>query len=319
AVLALYALSGLHVVPPDSLGYRQLFGQIISRDLEPGLHWAPPPPLGDLDVWRVQYPRKSDIGYRTELEMIARRRQIRLQAPPDVWHSPVAAMNTDPFVASYLSGDENLLQLSFSVHYFLSDPYAFFYEVDKSLDLVGLYAQVAARRFIAAQPFDSLLTAARIDAESFIHSDLQERLDGLGTGIRVNSVHLIDIHPPQEAVHAFRDVSSAREDRDTYVQEAYVMAERELPLARGDAAVEIARETGAAEIAVAAARGRAAGFRQQAVSYGLYPDILADLLWLETSETVLANRQKFIVPPGTAGNDVVLWKLPAQLPDDGGR
>ncbi|MBU1701111.1 MAG: SO_0444 family Cu/Zn efflux transporter [Candidatus Eisenbacteria bacterium] len=316
--ILIYGLTGFKSVPPDSMGFGRVFNKVTRKNLAPGLHWALPAPFGGIDVWRVNYPRKTDVGYRTDLEMIANRRELRSQSPPDVWHSPVAAMNSDPTVASYLSGDENLFEMSFSVHYFLSDPYNYFYELDKSLDLVNLYAQAVAREIIGSSLLDSLLTSDRSHVELYIRDNLQTHLTHLKTGIRIVSIHLIDIHPPQEAVHAFRDVSSAREDRQTFIHEAYVVTEREIPIARGQSKVEIAEVEAVSLAATAEAKGKAIGYIAQVEAYQRHPAILRDLLWLETSESVLAGRQKFIVPPGTQGHGVILWKLPATLPAPSG-
>ena len=305
---------GFVVVPPDSAGYAKIFGKVVAHDLAPGLHWYPPAPVGETDVWRVRYPRKSDVGFQTSLELIARRKELRRQAPPTEWHSPVTAMNANTAVTSYLTGDENLVELSFTVHYFLSDPYAFFYKATKDRDWVGLYAESVARELIGRSTLDALLTAERYEFESSLGRILQERLDDLGIGVRVNSVHIVDLHPPQGAVNAFRDVSSAREDRQTRIHDAYEGQARELPLARGAAVLDVAREGADAVARVADARGRAAGYSARSRAYRTAPSVLHDLLWIETAEKVLAGHTKVIVPPGTELGTLTLWKLNPPLP-----
>lgn len=305
---------GFVVVPPDSAGYAKVFGRVVARDLPPGLHWAPPPPFGSVDVWRVHYPRKSDVGFQTSLDLIARRKELRAQAPPSEWHSPVTAMNANTEVTSYLTGDENLVELSFTVHYFLSEPYRFFYTAAKDRDWVGLYAEAAARELVARQSLDDLLTAERSALESSLGTVLQERLDTLGIGVRVNSVHLVDLHPPQGAVNAFRDVSSAREDRQTRVHDAYEVQARELPLARGAGELDVARERAEAIAKVADARGRSIGYTARSRAFRTAPNVLRDLLWIETAERVLAGRTKIIVPPGTELGTLTLWKLEPPIP-----
>jgi uncharacterized membrane protein YraQ (UPF0718 family)/regulator of protease activity HflC (stomatin/prohibitin superfamily) len=317
--------SGFAVVPLDSRGYAVVFGRVVRRDLPPGLHWAPPAPVGRLDVWRVLYPRKVDVGFRTDLDLLAERRLVTQGADPNNWHSPVAAMNTDPRVSAYLAGDENLFEMSFSVHFTLSDPYVFFYRIDKDRDVVGLYAEAAARSLVARRPLEELLTANRQGLEKRVARDVQSWMDRLGTGVRVVSVHVVDLHPPQDAVFAFRDVSSAREDRETRIHTARQRQAREIPLARGRAAQDVARARATAEAAQVLAGGRASGFSARAAAFASHRPLLRDLLWREAAERVLAGRQKFIVPPGGAGGGVTLWQdrpplLPSAAPGrrDGG-
>ena len=67
---------------------------------------------------QVQFTGSVDtsIVELTDLTLVELRREFMRVAPQDGWHSPVAAMNTRPAQASYLTGDGNLLELSFSVH-----------------------------------------------------------------------------------------------------------------------------------------------------------------------------------------------------------
>jgi uncharacterized membrane protein YraQ (UPF0718 family)/regulator of protease activity HflC (stomatin/prohibitin superfamily) len=314
AALAVYLATGFVSIPPDSLGYGRVFGKVVRKDLAPGLHWNPPAPIGGCDVWRVHYPRKCDVGYRTDLRMLANRRQLQLEAAGETWHSMVTAMNADPSLTSYLTGDENLVQMSFTVHYFLSDPYAYFYRVHMNLDLVSLYAQATARELVAGSRLDSLLTRNRGWLESSIHTELQRRLDRAGTGVRVASVHIVDIHPPQEAVFAFRDVSSAREEKETRIHQAHAVHAREIPRARGEAQLEVSRAQAGADSVLAVAEGESKALELRAAAWERHPAILHDQLWLECSERVLAGREKFVVPPGTAPSGVILWKLPPAIP-----
>ncbi len=322
-LLAAWLLSGLTVVPADSIGYERVFGRIVRRDLRPGLHWLPPRPFASLAAWRVRYPRRAEVGFRSDLALLAKRQELLRAADPAQWHSLVAAMNTDTREASYLAGDENLLEMSFSVHYGLSDPYTFFYRLDREHDLVGLCAQAAARALVAASTLDDLLTAGRGALEQRLAADLQGRLDRLGAGVRVASVHIVDLHPPQDAVFAFRDVSSAREDRDKRIQTALAESEKQVPRARGTATLTVAEAQAGADSARLVAAGNSEAFTARAAAFAGHRDVLRDLLWLETEEKVLPGRRKFILPPGTAGRHVVLWPdlprgtTPTLPPSDG--
>jgi membrane protease subunit HflK len=183
---------------------------------------------------------------------------------------------------------------------------------------VGLCAQAAARELVATRTLDELLTSGRGDLETRLAAALQGRLDRLGAGVQVVSAHVVDLHPPQEAVFAFRDVSSAREDRDRRIQSALAEGEKEVPQARGNGALAVAEAQAAADSARAVAAGRSEGFLARAAAFAGHRDILRDLLWLETEEKVLPGRRKYIVPPGAAGRRLVLWPdqppAPATLP-----
>ena len=322
AAVVAWAASGVRVVPLDGRGYGFLFGRMMWPDLGPGLHYVPPWPFGRVDVWRVSYSRLAAVGFRPDLEAVANRRRLTRQAGADLWHSPITASRSDPQMASFLTGDENLLEISFAVIYGLSDPTAYFYQVDKDRDSVRLYAESMAREFVATRPVDELLTTGRAELERVVAARLQAHLDRVGAGVRIDAVLVVDLHPPQGAVSAFRAVAGAREERQTAINGAAAEQAREIPLARGAAATTLASATAAAAGAEIEARGRADAFLAKAAAYRQAPKLLGELMWLENAERVLAGREKLLVPPGGAGGHLALWRtapgvVPAVPPSAG--
>lgn len=303
-----YLASGAFRISTGSQGFAYRFGALVSANLEPGLHWNPPIPFGVVRSWRTDYPRKADIGFKTDLQLLAQRKELARYANPDEWHSTVAAMNTNIEQATYLTADENLVEMSFTVHYGLDDPSAFFVRLDHRHDLVGLYAEASARQFLAGNVLEELLTTRRQDIETAIHRTLDERLDEVGVGVAVQTVRIVDIHPPGGAVFAFRDVSSAREDKQTRIHRAREVQSRQLPRSRGEAEAILTRARGEAEARATEAGGRSLAFSARAEAVASQRRILEHLLWIEGAERTLAGRQKIIVPPGAAGTDVTLWR-----------
>lgn len=303
-----YLASGAIEIPVGSQGFAYRFGALVASDLEPGLHWNPPGPIGSVRSWRTEYPRKADIGFKTDLQLLAQRKELARYANPDEWHSTVAAMNTNIEQATYLTADENLVEMSFTVHYGLDDPTAFFVGLDHRHDLVGLYAEASARHFLAGNMLEELLTTRRQEIEAAIHHTLDERLDGVAAGVAVRAVRIVDIHPPGGAVFAFRDVSSAREDKETRIHRAREVQSRQLPRSRGEAEAILTRARGEAEARATEAAGSSRAFTERADAVASQRRILERLLWIEGAERVLAGREKIIVPPGTTGTDVTLWR-----------
>ncbi len=307
SVIGLYFLAGLSTVPPDSLGYRFRFDSLVARDLPPGLHfvWTP---VERLEVQPTRLARKSDIGFKTDLRLLERRRELVRVADPDEWHSTVTAMNMNPEQATYLTADENLVEMSFTIHYGLDDPAAFFYSLDHQNDLVALYAEAAARQFLAQNPLEELLTVRREEIEEGIRAILDARLRQVGSGIAVSAVRVVDIHPPSGAVFAFRDVSSAREDRETRIHRSRELQARELPRARGEAELVTARARSAAAAAVTEADGRSRAFVAEAAAAADDKNLVEHLLRLEAAERLFAGRELYVVPPGAAGPNVSVWR-----------
>ena len=310
AGLAAYASSGLQVVPTGSRGYGFLFGALVRNGAEPGLHYLAPAPFGRWEIRHVAYPRKSDVGFRTDLLLIEHR---RIWAGPmsDEWHSPVAAMNTNPVQASYLTGDGALVEVSFSVHYTLTDPEAFFYGVEHGRDFVNLYAEATARELIAGLRLDDLLTERRGEVEERIRHGLQGALGQQRLGVEVLAVRIVDLHPPGAAVHAFRDVSSAKEDRETAIHRAREALAERIPRSRGEAARHLAHAEGQAWRRHQEAVGESQSFTARAAPFGAHRELLGHLLWIETLERVLEGRKKLILPPDrgpSTTRGLTLWQ-----------
>jgi HflK protein len=303
-------VAGAVAVPLESRGYGFVFGRLVVDGAEPGLHWLPPI-AGRWEVRAVELSRKADVGFQTETELLRRRRELTLLADPQGWHSPVAAMNPDPRVAGYLTGDENFVEMTFSVHYTLDDPTAFIYGLDAGHPLVRLYAEAVARELVGAQTIDELLTTERRPIEEAIAQGLQARLDDLEAGARISSVQVVDIHPPGSAVFAFRDVSSARENRETRIHEARRLAASAVPRARGNAARELAAAQASASARTIEATGRAEAFMATADAYRRAPTLLSHLLWLETTEEALHGVDKLIVPADENPRAITIWRREA--------
>ena len=318
-----YAAGGLRVVPTGSVGYGFLFGDLVRNGVEPGLHYLPPAPFGGWENRRIHYPRKSDVGFQTDLQLVERRRELIRMAPPSSWHSPVAAMNTRPTQASYLTGDGNLLELSFSVHYTLSDAERFFYGIEHGRDFVNLYAESVARELIAGLPLDELLTERRSEVQQRIGEELQITLDSHELGIEILTIRIVDLHPPGAAVRAFRDVSSAKEDRETAILQARTDFERTLPRSRGKAAELLAEAEATAFRRHQEADGESQAFEHRVVPFSEHRQLLGHLLWIEALERAFKGREKLIVPPdlGTSTfRGITYWQkarppLPTYLED----
>ena len=306
-VLAIgWALGGLRVVPVDSRGFAFTFGRLSRADVEPGLRFHPPPPIGRWELRRVHYPRKADVGFRTEVELLADRR--RLPRPGEnEWHSPLAAMNSRPEQSVFLTADEYFVEMNFTVHYGLEDSESFFYGMAHDHDLVVLYAESTARLLVASAPLEGLLTEQRSVMQERIASALQGALDRIGSGIDVERVHIVDIHPPGDAVTAFRDVSTALEDRATRIHEAHQVEVGALPLARGESAGIVAKAEAAAGGAEVNAVAQRDSFSSLAQSARVAPSILRRELRTASAEESLTGRRKVVLPSGTAPGRVLVW------------
>jgi regulator of protease activity HflC (stomatin/prohibitin superfamily) len=115
------------------------------------------------------------------------------------------------------------------VRYTVSDPRAYLFGAGDVDGIVRSAAESVLREMIGASPFPELLTTARGQLQKQAVARLAERCADVapdGLGIRLQGLSIHDLHPPQEVVKAYHDVTQAMERRDQRVNEARSSAVR---------------------------------------------------------------------------------------------
>jgi len=121
-------------------------------------------------------------------------------------------------------------------------------------------------------------------------------------------VQIVELHPPDPAVRAFRSVSSAREDRETRVHEARGQVAQTIPHARGTAAHIVAEAEAEAEQRRQAAIGEASSFEALVQAQRTRKEAFDYLLRIESAERVLSGREKYIVPSSVRQPGLAWWR-----------
>ncbi|HLN28012.1 MAG TPA: cation-translocating P-type ATPase family protein [Gemmataceae bacterium] len=238
AAIALCALSGVTRVAADELAVVRRFGAPVA-DLKPGLHWRWPWPVEE--VVRVQPARIQtlEIGFRSQSQSPA--------APSTLtWASPHGVDSAGPWSdeSVMITGDGNLVEVQATVRYTI-DPAqvrTYLFEVRDAGSVLRAIAESVLRESVASQPFLDLLTTNRERFQQESLARIEERCRQYGKlGIRVDGLALHDLHPPQEVVPAYHDVTKAMEARDRMVNEAQADAIRK-KRASAAAALQITRQ-----------------------------------------------------------------------------
>ena len=273
SVLALlYLASGLYVVQPGERAVLRRFGQVLSGNMGPGLHYRLPWPIDRVDVISVTAIRRAE---------------------------------TDR--ALMLTGDENLINVRLGVHYQVDDPVAYLFRVTEADSLVASAAEAAVRQVIAEEAVDKVLTIDKAEIQQRAANIAQVTLDTYETGLRIVDVQLLESSPPEAVADAFRDVASAREDKETLVNEALAYQNESIPNARGDAATMINAARAYAAEKLNLASGEAARFAAQQIAHAGRPEITHIRLYLEAIEKVLPGVRKFVLDPSIKLQTTDLW------------
>lgn len=145
---------------------------------------------------------------------------------------------------------------------------------------------------------DDLLTTEKVVVQQQVQKAAQELLDLYGCGVHISNISIESIAPPDEVLEAFRDVASAREDRERIKREADSYANDLIPRARGELVRLKEEALSYCQRKINEAAGDTARFTQLAAEYARARDVTSARLYLETMEEVLPRLKKVIVEDG---------------------
>ncbi len=307
-LLLLWCRSALLVVRPDETGLVRTLGKVTASDLAPGLHLVPPFPFGRAEAIPTARLRSVEIGFRY--------RAAGSAAAPVTSRVFVPTQSTRvPEEAQFLTGDENVIEVTAVVHYRIADPAAFRFGVDRAEPAFRDLARALLVEEVARTPIDAVYTAERGAVEKRVLEALRSAPVLAETGLAPVDLRLLFVHAPDDVHGAFRDIASAAEDRTTARNKALVEAEGALGQARGEVARTLADADSERTRLVEHAKGDAAAFVPLAREVAAAPRTSRLRLKLEALERVLPGVPKLIRPDPRRAPGFELWVTPASPAD----
>ena len=292
AIVVIWLASGFYRVLPDEVGVVLRFGA-YNRTTQPGLNYHLPGPIEAALTPSVTVNRTTEIGYRA-----AEGPTIR------------AAARQVPEEALMLTGDENIVDINFTVFWKIKDARAYLFNIRAPDATVKSAAESAMREVIGETPIAQALSEGRGKIENDTHNLLQGILDAYGAGIEVTQVQLQKADPPGPVIDAFRDVQRARTDLDRLRNEAEAYRNDIVPKARGAAAAIKQEAEAYRQEIIARSQGDADRFTSVYRAFTAAQDVTLQRLYLETMEEILKNSNKVIISKSAEGAGGVLPYLP---------
>jgi membrane protease subunit HflK len=208
-----------------------------------------------------------------------------------------------------LSGDQNIVNVQFSVLYRIDKPQDYLFNVDDPQGMLRQVSESAMREVVGRRPVDEVFRDNRAGIAESVRAIIQDALDRYGSGIRISGVSIEDAAPPQQVATAFEEVQRAGQDQIRFVEEASLYRNQQLGRARGEA-LQI-REDAAAEKnrLIQDAEGESQRFTDILDEYEKAPEVTRKRLFLETMESVYGDSKKVLVD-GSVGQQGVVPYLP---------
>ncbi|MBD3349534.1 MAG: FtsH protease activity modulator HflK [Candidatus Eisenbacteria bacterium] len=295
-LVALWLLTGLYFVGPGRVGVVRRWGRNVGEPTAPGVHLKAPWPVDRVTVVDVPLVRRVEIGFETRDEPRAVT-EVAAEFYATLWESRHAAGTYEkrPEEALRLTGDENIVDMNAVVLYRVSRPLDYMFNVSDAGALVKLAGETVMGQVVGALALEDVLTAKRDSLEQVLTGGVQEMIDFADAGVEIVGVRLQDIHPPLEVVPSFRDVASAREDKNRIINEARAYKNQTLPKARGEAKRTVIEAEAYESERVDRAIGDSARFMALAAQYRRAREVTETRLYIEKMETLLRDLKKFVV------------------------
>ncbi len=301
--VAVWLASGFYRVQPDQQGIVLRFGA-FDRATLPGLNYHVPWPVESVLTPAVTRINRVEVGFRaggTDRTVLTR-------------DSTGGVAREVPEEALMLTGDENIIDINFSVFWRVRSAPEFLFNTRNPEETVKAAAESMMRQVIGRTPIQPALTDARARIEQDVTTGTQAILDQYGVGVEVTQVQLQRVDPPAAVIDSFRDVQRATTDAERVRNEAESYRNDIIPRARGDAARLTAEADGSRQSIVADAQGQAQRFLSVYQAYAASKDITLQRLYIETMQQILTATPSIVVDDRLQGIVPYLPLDPARPP-----
>lgn len=276
AALVFWASQAIYTIAPQEVGVELLFGEPKNEFSNPGLHfhWWP--------IERVERVTTTENQTRVGSSGTNSRGEGLM-----------------------LSGDQNIVNMSFSILWRISDPREYLFKVRDPDQMVRQAAESAMREVVGRRTAQDVFRDDRAGIALEVQQITQAILNNYEVGVTISNISIENVAPPAEVADAFDEVQRALQDEDRFQEEARQYANTLLGSARGQAAA--IREEAAAyrDRVINEAQGQAARFVAVYNEYRNAPEVTRQRIFLETLEEVLGGTNKILLEGGAQGSGVI--------------
>lgn len=282
-ILAMIGYSSFYTVQEQERAAILTFGK-YTDEATAGLHFKWPYPIQQVIKVPAELTQRINIGYRQVGDQI----------------TPVEEE------AMMITGDENIVSADAVVQWKISSIRDYLYNVDDPERFLRNAASASIRSVIGSEKLDYAITDGKTAIQDKVREKLLELQTKYKTGIQIVDIKFQDIEPPSGQVEdAFREVTNAREEKNTKINNANKYENDRIPKARGEAQALIEKATAEQKSRILNAQGDVAKFNAIFEQYKLNPDVTQSRLIIETLEKILPNAKIFI--SDSSGGDTVKY------------
>jgi len=281
-VALIFLWSSWFTVQPEETGVVQRFGKIV-RTAAPGLHFKWPYGIDTVRLVPTARVLKEEFGFRSLASAPGQRTQYTgTQASGNQAYKSESLM---------LTGDLNVIDVQWIIQYRIEDPIRYLFQVRDAPKTIRDITEAVMRQVVGNRLGSDVLTVGRVAVSTTAKEEIQRILNAYETGVRLVTVELQDVTPPDPVKPAFNEVNESRQDRERTINQAQEQVNREIPKAGGEAARSISEAEGYAIERVNRARGEATRFQAVLAEYQQAPEVTRRRLHLEAMSRFMTEMK----------------------------
>ena len=197
-----------------------------------------------------------------------------------------------------ITSDYNFVNVDFFVEYRFSDPVKAVYASEDPVGILKNISQSCIRTVIGSYPVDDVLTTGKNEIQAAIKTMIMERLDQQDLGIQLVNITIQDSEPPTtEVMEAFKAVETAKQGKETTLNNANKYRNEQLPLAQAKADGIIKDAEAQKTERINEATAQVARFNAMYEEYIKNPTITRQRMFYEAMEEVLPDLKVIIESP----------------------
>ena len=292
------ASTSVYTVEPDGQAVVKRFGKVIDTR-GPGLHFKMPFGIDRQYFVPTERVLKEEFGFRT---LVTRDRTLYEKT------------NMHRNESLMLTGDLKVIDVEWVVQYRIDNASQYLHRVRDREKTIRDISEAVMRRIVGNSLGSDVLTEKRVQVARMARDEIQEILAGFEMGVRIQTVELQDVTPPEPVKPAFNEVNEAEQEREKLINEAEKKRNQVIPRAQGEAEQMLQEAEAYRATRVNRARGEAERFTAILEEYLNAPEITRQRLYLEMIDEVLPSLGNIYVIDEGQMQPIPLLNLGEGLP-----
>lgn len=205
---------------------------------------------------------------------------------------------TDASDSLMITSDYNFVNVDFFVEYRYSDPVKAIYASKNPEQILKNVSQSCIRTVIGSYPVDDVLTTGKNEIQAAIKEMIIERLENQDIGVQLVNITIQDSEPPTaEVMEAFKAVETAKQGKETALNNANKYRNERIPEAQANADGIIKDAEAQKTERINEATAQVSRFNAMYEEYIKNPTVTRQRMFYEAMEDVLPNLKVLIESP----------------------